>query len=458
MSLANKHRPINFSTTIWQEHISEILKAQIQKDQNIKQNFLFFGPRWTGKTSTARILAKAINCTNIQDWNPCNECENCKTIQQTNTLDYIEIDAASHTGVDNIREEIIDKVSYPPTVLKKKIYVIDEVHMLSNGAFNALLKTIEEPKDNVNFILATTEINKIPETIISRCQVFNFKKINIKAMTDHLEAICLKEDITHDKNALSMISKISDWCMRDAIKYVDQISILWNINEENVSKFLGISSDKTIQDFLNIIIQWNQKEIFNFIDNIDEQWNDLEQFAKQTLLYINQNLNENTNSYLEIANYLWKIISNVKFFPNINIIYKMILKNYLDIKNNIKEPNIDKKTNNNNTTQKTEQKEQLKEKNDLNNKQWNTNKNIIWEIKEKTNNILLKNNIENQCEIKKEDNKLTIYTINKILEMSLKKDENIRELENIVNNFFNTNITIHIQYKTKEDFLNNMSI
>lgn len=451
MSLANKHRPTNFSNTIWQDHISEILKAQIKKDQNIKQNFLFFGPRGTWKTSTARILAKAINCNNLQEWNPCNECENCKTIQNSNTLDYIEIDAASHTGVDNIREEIIDKVAYPPTVLKKKIYVIDEVHMLSNGAFNALLKTIEEPKDNVNFILATTEINKIPDTIISRCQVFNFKKINTQEMNKHLESICKIENISYNQEALNMISKISDWCMRDAIKYVDQISILWNINEENVSKFLGISSDKTIQDFLNIVVKWKQIEIFDFINKLDQEWNDLWQFAKQTLLYINQNLKENSNEYLTIASYLGKIISNIRYFPNISIIYKIIFKEYLDSKH--KSTNIKTNTTSENNEEKTitnnkeNQKEEIKEIRNDDNK-----KDIKQTIKEKTNNTLLKNNVENQCEIKQEENNIIIYTINKMLEMNLQRENNKKEIEIILNNFFNENITLEIKYKTKEDF------
>lgn len=147
-------------------------------------------------------------------------------INKGTSLDYVEIDAASYTGVDNIREEIIDKIAYPPTALKKKIYVIDEVHMLSTGAFNALLKTIEEPKDNVCFIFATTEIHKVPETIISRCQVFNFKKVNNPTMTQHLQKICEKEQVQYTLEALNMLSEISEGCVRDAVKYLDQISIL----------------------------------------------------------------------------------------------------------------------------------------------------------------------------------------------------------------------------------------
>ena len=138
----------------------------------------------------------------------------------------MEIDAASHTGVDNIREEIIDKALYPPTALKKKIYVIDEVHMLSKGAFNALLKTIEEPKNNVCFIFATTEIHKVPDTIISRCQVFNYRKVPNKATINHLEKICQTEQLHYQENALEIIANISEGCVRDAVKYVDQVSIL----------------------------------------------------------------------------------------------------------------------------------------------------------------------------------------------------------------------------------------
>ena len=183
-------------------------------------------------------MAKAINCLEPQNGNPCNHCANCLAINEGKTLDYVEIDAASHTGVDNIREEILDKALYPPTALKKKIYVIDEVHMLSKGAFNSLLKTIEEPKGNVCFILATTEIQKVPETIVSRCQTFLFRKVSEQEIADHLEEICQKEGFEYEKDALQLIAMISDGGVRDSIKYLDQVSILGKITTENVSKFL----------------------------------------------------------------------------------------------------------------------------------------------------------------------------------------------------------------------------
>lgn len=245
-------------------------------------------------------------------------------------MDYVEIDAASHTGVDNIREEILDKAAYPPAQLKKKIYVIDEVHMLSKGAFNALLKTIEEPRDNVCFILATTELQKVPETIISRCQVFNFKKVDKKEIAKHIKNIVQQENITSTDNAIELIAKISEGCVRDAVKYVDQVSVLGDINEEHISKFLGVASDVLIQDFLELVKTGESQKIFERIDEIQNQGIDLHSFAKQTLMHIDQIFLQDIDFSTKISETFTDIIKNIRQYPYPTIVYKVALHKHLE--------------------------------------------------------------------------------------------------------------------------------
>ena len=330
MSLANKYRPKTFDGMIGQEHITNILKAQMEVRDNIHHNYLLFWPRGTGKTSSARLIAKGLNCLNLQQGNPCNHCANCELINNGTSLDYVEIDAASHTGVDNIREEIIDKALYPPTALKKKIYVIDEVHMLSKGAFNALLKTIEEPKNNVCFIFATTEIHKVPDTIISRCQVFNYRKVPNKAMINHLEKICQTEQLHYQENALEIIANISEGCVRDAVKYVDQVSILWDLNEENVSRFLGVAGETTIRNLLSTIKTGEREKIFSQLDELNQHGIDLGQFAKQAISYIDQHLLEDTDFLLHCSEIFGNILSTLRRYPYPLIAYKIAINKALE--------------------------------------------------------------------------------------------------------------------------------
>ena len=220
MALYRKFRPLKFSEVVGQEHIEATLKNQVLNNR-VGHAYLFSGGRGSGKTSTAKILARAINCLNPQDGEPCNECEICKAAISGNLVDITEMDAASNNGVDNIRE-IREEVEFIPTSAKYRVYIIDEVHMLSTGAFNALLKTLEEPPAHVIFILATTEPQKLPATILSRCQRFDFKRISAEDITKRLKYICESINIQIEDNALKIISDLADGAMRDAISILDR--------------------------------------------------------------------------------------------------------------------------------------------------------------------------------------------------------------------------------------------
>ena len=457
-SLANRYRPQTFDEMIWQQHIIWILKAKMQSDSSALQNYLLYGPRWTWKTTSARILAKAINCLDPHDWNPCNKCANCELINSWKTTDYVEIDAASNTWVDNVREVIIDQAGYQPISLKKKIYVIDEVHMLSGAAFNALLKTIEEPGANVCFILATTELQKVPQTIISRVQVFNFKKIPQEEMVAHLENICKTEWFEYENEALELIATISEWCVRVAIKYLDQVSVLWKISTENVSHFLWISTDATIRAFFDSVKTGDRDEIFNQIDKL-AQWTDLQQFAKQCVGYIDSHIMDDTDFYLKVSETFSEIMRQVRFYPYPAVLYKIAFNKYLNGDNEVVPAKVEKKVEKK-AEPKAEKKEEVKpekaetpkveekktESNNENN--WDLWERVISQIQSSTTRQVFKDHMTID---KVSDSEVSLIHDNNMIAKTMLEKER-KEIETLLEKELGKKVTLNIQWMTKEEY------
>ena len=254
VSLYRKYRPARFEDMFGQEHIRTVLKRQCETGK-VSHAYLFCGTRGTGKTTSAKILAKAVNCENPQNGEPCGKCASCISIDNGTATDVIELDAASNNGVDDIRD-ICEQVVYPPASLKKRVYIIDEVHMLSAGAYNALLKTLEEPPEHVIFILATTELQKIPPTILSRCQRFEFRRIQPEDITACLLSVAGKENINLEKNAAELLAELADGSMRDSLSLLESCVAAGNgdaITVETVSRQLGIAQDGTVAGILKAV-------------------------------------------------------------------------------------------------------------------------------------------------------------------------------------------------------------
>lgn len=286
--LYRKYRPQTIEQIVGQEHIKKALTNAIQMDR-ISHAYLFTGPRGTGKTSTARIFAKSLNCENGPTITPCNECENCKNITNSIPIDVIEIDAASNRSV-NDADEIIQKVALAPVNSRYKIYIIDEVHMLTNQAFNALLKTLEEPPKNVIFILATTEVHKVLDTIKSRCQRFDFKRITTEDISKHLRYISDKEGINITDDALSYIAQNSAGGMRDSIALLDQLSVLNSsesaIDVDDINRLLGRLSFDSLTTLFGMISTSNQNGALDILNSIYNQGNEPSQILSNFLEYL----------------------------------------------------------------------------------------------------------------------------------------------------------------------------
>jgi DNA polymerase-3 subunit gamma/tau len=276
---ARKWRPQRFEDVVGQEHITSTLKNAI-KEKRIAHAYLFTGPRGVGKTTTARILAKTLNCENSKNSEPCNECEMCKSIQNSQLIDIIEIDGASNRGIDEIRT-LRDSVKYAPTRGKYKVYIIDEVHMLTKESFNAFLKTLEEPPEHIIFIFATTDVHKVPLTIISRCQRYDFRRIQLDKIKETLKMIADEEKIAIDDKTLTIIAKKADGALRDAESYFDQVVAFskGKINAELVSQMLNLIDEEIYFIISDAVIEKDYRVVFQSSEKIYENGWDFSDFV-----------------------------------------------------------------------------------------------------------------------------------------------------------------------------------
>ena len=284
-ALYRKFRPLTFGEMVGQEHITRTLKNQIMADR-VGHAYLFTGGRGTGKTSSAKILSRAINCLNPKDGEPCNECEICKEALSGALTDIVEMDAASNNSVEDIRS-IREEVNFLPTKAKYRVYIIDEVHMLSSGAFNALLKTLEEPPEHVKFILATTEPQKLPATILSRCQRFDFKRISNEDIIKRLKIVCEESNIEITEEALNIIAVLSEGAARDALSILERcIQDGENkIDEDKIKDLVGIPKITFVNNIVEAIIKYNVDEALNSIDEVLNDGKDLNNFLWEMIKY-----------------------------------------------------------------------------------------------------------------------------------------------------------------------------
>ena len=284
-ALYREWRPRTFNDVVGQEHITTTLKNQILNNR-IAHAYLFCGTRGTGKTSTAKVFAKALNCLDLRDGEPCNKCEMCRKINEGLAIDVTELDAASNNGVDKIRD-IIDDVKYPPQEARYKVYIMDEVHMLSACAVNAFLKTLEEPPNNVIFILATTDPQKLPITILSRCQRFDFKRINNSEITARLRKIVKEQNVLADERSLNLIARVSDGAMRDSLSILDQAISMGNGNVDynTVVSMLGLVTNEHLFNLVNSVIQRSVEKSIEIIEDVIYSGKDIYLFIKDLITH-----------------------------------------------------------------------------------------------------------------------------------------------------------------------------
>ena len=456
-ALYRKYRPVDFNSVVGQDFIIKTLKNSI-KNHNFSHAYMFFGPRGTGKTTVSKIFARNINCLNSKDGIACEECSACKVSFSKDCVDIIEIDAASNNGVDEIRD-LKNKISLVPSELKYKVYIIDEVHMLSIGAFNALLKTLEEPPEHAIFILATTDPQKVPETIISRCQCFSFKRISDKAIVDRLKYVCSCENIDVEEDVLENIALLSDGGLRDALGSLDKLVSYTEskITMDDFNEVNGVISSKDMDIFLSDILSGNIPNVLTSIAKFNDSGKNLIQIMSQL---INFSRDIVVNYYISNKEYAFSIdivqnfvnILNEKMFDikksgNTKIYIEMLLlkfiNDYVNLKAKIVEKNnfvkeINKNVSVTNNNEATVNEEKINNDNVVENNKYGNNDAVEEKNSMKDSNIEISYNKEEITEENFDNKNPKIINIDAIMKIRVNNtlalaNKNLLRLE--MNNF-----------------------
>ena len=460
-ALYRKYRPLYFSDVVGQDMIVKTLKNSIITE-SFGHAYMFNGSRGTGKTTVSKIFARSVNCLNPKEGEACGKCENCKNAFEKECVDIIEIDAASNNGVDEIRK-IIDNINLVPSKLKYKVYIIDEVHMLSIGAFNALLKTLEEPPEHVIFILATTDPQKVPSTIISRCQCFNFNRLADETIVEQLKKVAKKEKIKVDNEVLNEIAYFSNGGMRDSLGYLDQLRAYTddNITLSDFYDLNGLISNKDLAELVTNILDSNIEKVLSSLNNFNILGKNLIQIIYQLSEYIRNTIvdyytnKENKidiGKYINLNYYLTKNFVDIKRVDNPKLFIEMLLIKYVNDNN---EENVFKEEVSLNKVSRETLVEETKslvinpfENNPLNNKnekEKNTTetveiesigeeinkKNISDDVPRETSGLFIKRKVSNINEI------MNIRFINTLLKGNKKlKEQELKDIEKLRNNSF----------------------
>ena len=479
MALYRKFRPITFDDVVGQDHIIKVIKHQIINNQ-IGHAYLFCGSRGTGKTTTAKIFSRAINCTSPVNGEPCNECMICKGILEGSVPDVLEIDAASNNSVDDIRA-IRDNVIYAPTMAKYKVYIIDEVHMLSGSAFNALLKTLEEPPENVIFILATTEPHKIPVTILSRCQRFEFKRISKDDIAKRLQTVCEKNAVNAEYSALLVIAQAAEGALRDGLSLLDRIisSGVTDITESVAREMLGVAETSTVSGVLSCIIDKDISKMLGIVNDVVESGKDVKYFtweiislARDALIYKNTKDNSlirnftllkeieelasstDNNKLSEIISYLSELEANIKgaTFPNIlleSALIQLVSSEAKEIRNVVpekKEKSVEKAVKENIQESKPVEKKEVKTSSSSPAGNWNE---VIAYLRNTGKMSLYATLASTKANI--ENDKVTVYFSQEFGKNVIEKPENMSVLKESILAVLGKDIPVKCLVEGKED-------